>query len=148
MALLPSPVPDIPAIAKRLKLSTAQKKRLMQCTLPPERLDCLKTGDWAHALYGAESMAVIDAAMLLAASGDLPRQSLKRLLKFEAMWTPPVFPLGGDNLLELGLKPGPIFGALLREVEQWWIGKDFKPNRQQCFAELKSVWFERKRVNR
>jgi poly(A) polymerase len=146
MALLPTPVPNVTAITKRLKLSTAQRKRLAWGMLPAERVPFLHSGNWARLLYGSDAQAITDAVMLLAASGDFQKAKLKKFLDFAMTWSPPQFPLGGNNLKELGLKPGPIFGALLRETEQWWIAQAFRPTRQQCFAELKRIWFERKRA--
>ncbi len=66
------------------------------------------------------------------------------LLTFLKTWEEPKFPLGGDALIDIGMKPGPIFGALLSLIEQWWIDNDFTPTKQECFAELKRVWASRK----
>ena len=54
-------------------------------------------------------------------------------------WTPPELPIGGDDALALGLKPGPKVGALIEAVERWWIAGDFSADRDACLAELKRL---------
>ena len=34
--------------------------------------------------------------------------------------------------IERGLKRGILLGSTLKEIQAWWIEKDFKPNRKQC----------------
>ena len=45
-------------------------------------------------------------------------------------------PVSGGDALKLGLKPGPKVGALIAEVERWWIAGDFTADRAACLAEL------------
>jgi tRNA nucleotidyltransferase/poly(A) polymerase len=138
------PAGSVDKIARRLKFSGAQRKRSKALPVNEICRTNLHEGRFAHALYGSNPQTIIDQAFIDTVDGLMPEKILSDLLGFAATWKAPVFPLGGDNLMELGLKPGPIFGALLKEVEQWWIGQDFQPTRQQCFAELKRIWFERK----
>ena len=49
-----------------------------------------------------------------------------------------LFRSGGDAL-KLGLKPGPKVGALIAEVERWWIASDFAADRAACLAELERI---------
>ena len=142
MALMP---PDrTERLAKRLKFSGAQRKRAKAVPLDPPRRDALHAGRWAHALYGSDAQTILDQSYLDAADRLMPPEALHACEAFTATWITPVFPLSGDNLMELGLKPGPIFGALLKQVEAWWIDQDFHPTRQECFRELKRIWAERK----
>jgi poly(A) polymerase len=145
MVLMP---PDaIDKIAKRLKFSGLQRKRAKAIPLDADRRADLQAGRFARALYGSDARSCVDQAFIDTIDGAMTPEVLRDLLSFTATWSAPVFPLGGENLMELGLKPGPIFGTLLKEVEQWWIGQDFQPTRQQCFAELKRIWFARKGRN-
>ena len=54
-------------------------------------------------------------------------------------WTPPELPIGGNDALALGLKPGPKVGALIEAVERWWIAGDFSADRDACLAELRRL---------
>ena len=51
-------------------------------------------------------------------------------------WPRPRLPVGGEDVKRLGVTPGPRMGALLREVEAWWIDGDFTADRAQCIARL------------
>ena len=37
-------------------------------------------------------------------------------------------------LQAIGLAPGPVMGATLRSLEDWWIASDFKPTREELLA--------------
>ncbi|MGA9765993.1 MAG: CCA tRNA nucleotidyltransferase [Rhodomicrobium sp.] len=47
-----------------------------------------------------------------------------------AKWQRPSFPLGGADLIALGLKPGPALGALLKDLEEQWIAGGFTAGRE------------------
>lgn len=51
----------------------------------------------------------------------------------------PRFPLLGRDALEAGVAPGPHVGRLLAQVEAWWAGSDFAPDRDACLAELRRL---------
>jgi len=52
-------------------------------------------------------------------------------------WSPVELPVGGDDVMALGIPKGPRVGRLLRRVEKWWVGEDFAPDRAACLAHLK-----------
>jgi poly(A) polymerase len=54
-------------------------------------------------------------------------------------WEPISLPIKGDDLLALGVTPGPGMGELLREVEGWWIEADFAPNHTSCLEKAKEL---------
>ncbi|MBY0280935.1 MAG: CCA tRNA nucleotidyltransferase [Alphaproteobacteria bacterium] len=43
-----------------------------------------------------------------------------------------IFPLKGQDLLDKGIKAGPLLGMVLKKTEDWWISKDFMPSREEC----------------
>jgi len=45
----------------------------------------------------------------------------------------------GEDLIRLGLPPGPNVGKTLRDVESWWIGTDFKADRAACLEKAQSL---------
>ena len=132
--------PSISEIEERLKLSNAQRDRI-GALYQDDRVALLRAGHFGRALYGTEKEWILDLAILDSTSED--EIELYGLLTFLKTWEEPKFSLGGDSLMEIGLKPGPIFGALLSLIEQWWIDNDFTPTKQECFAELKRVWASR-----
>ena len=40
-------------------------------------------------------------------------------------WQPPRFPVGGADVMALGVPAGPRVGEMLRALEAWWIAGDF-----------------------
>ena len=61
-----------------------------------------------------------------------------RILSFPDRWAPPPFPVSGADALALGLR-GPAVGQALRAVEDWWVGRDFGPDRDACLARLRAA---------
>lgn len=55
----------------------------------------------------------------------------------------PVFPLLGRDALEAGMAPGPAVGQVLAELEAWWAGQGFVPDRDACIDELRRRIAER-----
>lgn len=54
-------------------------------------------------------------------------------------WQKPVLPVRGADLVKLGIAAGPGVGDLLREIEIWWIERDFAPGREECLAEIRRM---------
>lgn len=68
--------------------------------------------------HGAD--AARDMALLFSEDNDLPA-----CLALLDGWEKPEFPVGGGDLVEMGLERGPIVAETLREIEQAWIKKGF-----------------------
>jgi poly(A) polymerase len=128
-AILPTDA-DATAIGKRLKLSTQESVRLQLMLDPANAID---TTNLRATLYRLGTKLFIDRA-LLDAPGDW-----RAALALAGSWTPPELPIGGNDALALGLKPGPKVGALIEAVERWWIAGDFSADRAACLAELKRL---------
>lgn len=121
---------DATAIGKRLKLSTQESVRLQLMLDPANAID---TANLRASLYRLGTKLFIDRA-LLDAPGDW-----RAALALAGSWTPPELPIGGNDALALGLKPGPKVGALIEAVERWWIAGDFSADRDACLAELRRL---------
>lgn len=61
---------------------------------------------------------------------------LKHLHSRFKSWTLPLFPLTGEDVLNLGIKKGERVGTLLKTVETWWLSNDLEPDRKACLAYL------------
>jgi tRNA nucleotidyltransferase/poly(A) polymerase len=51
----------------------------------------------------------------------------------------PVFPLRGQDVIDMGVKPGKQIGTILKSVEAAWIERDFKGSRETMLEELKEA---------
>ena len=124
------------ALARRLRLSSAEHGRLLQLALPwplDPNADNQAQRLTVHRISPARFR---DLARLLAAEGRLEPSRLDDLLLFAQNWTPKAFPLSGHDVLDLGVPPGPQVGRLLADVERWWEDSDFTVDRAQCLARL------------
>ncbi|MGE3624421.1 MAG: CCA tRNA nucleotidyltransferase [Bdellovibrionales bacterium] len=130
-ALLP---PEAAApVAQKLKMSNRDTELLKTLAKLPAKLHGrLDPLPFRQALYRHGAEACREAALLLAA--DEPAD-IDPALALAAEWQKPVLPVHGEDLLKLGLKPGPEIGALLRKLEDWWQSRDFRPTRDECLAE-------------
>ncbi len=54
-------------------------------------------------------------------------------------WTIPRFPLSGRDVVGPATPPGPAVGAMLRAVEDWWIGEDFGPDEAALRTRLQQL---------
>ncbi|KQU55827.1 polynucleotide adenylyltransferase [Sphingomonas sp. Leaf339] len=113
-ALVPSAHAD--TVGARLKLSNAQRKRLIAATAGPG-----DEGPFALA-YRSGVESAIDRLLL---AGDDP--------VVIATWSPPRFPMTGGALVERGLGRGPEVATALRAVETAWIAEGF-PDAQRVEA--------------
>jgi poly(A) polymerase len=90
-----------------------------------------------QALYRLGSAVLLDSALVShARTGQPDLATVTKLARFGAEWRAPRFPLKGGDLVARGLSPSPEVGALLAELEAWWIAADFSPTRRQCLEEL------------
>ncbi|MEO1250326.1 MAG: CCA tRNA nucleotidyltransferase [Pseudomonadota bacterium] len=51
--------------------------------------------------------------------------------------TVPLFPVTGQDVLNLGIAEGPAVGDMLRQLETWWINGGLIADRQACLEELR-----------
>jgi poly(A) polymerase len=54
-------------------------------------------------------------------------------------WPRPTLPLTGEEVVAAGVPRGPMVGAVLREVEAWWVDNDFTTDKLSVVERLKSV---------
>lgn len=143
------------ALAMRLKFSNRERDHLLaMCVTKPSYGHPTVILPVIHADMSAKDLriachqlgkeVVMDRALLqwageLALNARLPpsRTQLWRTL-VEATRDCDIapFPLKGRDLLDLGVAHGPEVGRLLKNVEAWWLGQDFRPDRAACLDKL------------
>lgn len=109
-ALLPADPPLAEAVAARLRLSTAQKKRLAVAAAREGA-----PGDPYALAYRLGTVGAIDRLLL---AGCDPSPIID--------WPIPVLPLKGGEIVARGLA-GPDVARVLRQVEDAWIAEGFPP---------------------
>ena len=116
------------AIAARLRLSNQQTKRLTFLMFPPAILSAdIPRPALRQLLYDHGAEAITDLAL---------QQGIKDLVPRIKEATPPLFPLKGSDALAIGMKPGPMVGEALRDLEAAWRADDFTAGRDDLLEQL------------
>jgi poly(A) polymerase len=114
-ALLPLNAEASADVAARLRLSRRAAKRLAAAARP---MDNARPEALAYRIGAAEA---VDNILLHGAPGvDL--QAL-------AAWQRPRLPIGGGDLIAMGLEAGPQVAATLQKIEEEWLGAGFPADR-------------------
>ncbi|MDB5707666.1 MAG: polynucleotide adenylyltransferase [Sphingomonas bacterium] len=110
-ALLPADQAVADDVGARLKLSKADRKRLINAAVP--------AGDEPAPViaYRLGTILAIDRLLL----SDRPESDAASLIG----WQPSSLPLGGGALVERGVRKGPEVARMLRMVEEQWIAEGF-----------------------
>jgi poly(A) polymerase len=126
-------------LAERLRLSIKERKELSNLAKPwPIGADAdAKTQRLA--LYRIGRDAFLGIVMLLDAEEKLSGAKLRDMFVNEYEWKHPTFPIGGADIIALGMPPGPRVGRLLTAVKRWWEDGDFTADRAACLAKLKEL---------
>jgi poly(A) polymerase len=126
-ALLPDDTAAVIRTAQRLRLSNAQRERLLAALVPdtPEVGPGLDPRQARAAIYRLGLRAFRDRLKRAWAKQPQAAPEARALLGYAERWGVPRFPLGGADVLAVGVPLGPEVGRLLREVEAWWIEHDF-----------------------
>ena len=123
---------DAAALAIRLKLSTAERERLLALRAQSVPRPDADDDELRRQLANDPPDILIGRAWL--AGGNAP--DWHRLRARLAAIPPPVFPLEGRDALALGIAPGPGMGALLRTIRDWWLAGGCRADHAACRAEL------------
>jgi poly(A) polymerase len=139
-------IPDDPKIAselaERLRLSNAQKDRLVAAAGKSPRITSwMSPRETRRAVYTLGARTFSDRVKLAWAGADRTAATpqWRGLLALGESWTPPPFPLTGEDILKAGVPHGPMVGEVRREVETWWIDQDFIEDKFSVIERLKAV---------
>ncbi|HLY79435.1 MAG TPA: CCA tRNA nucleotidyltransferase, partial [Caulobacteraceae bacterium] len=141
-ALLPDDPVVAGGLAERLRLSNAQRDRLVAALAPEPRLvSWMSPKETRRLVYRLGAEALCDRVTLAWAASDRPAATTqwRALLPTARSWTPPHFPLTGEEVMAAGVAKGPLVGAVMREVEAWWVENDFPDDKLALIERLKSV---------
>jgi poly(A) polymerase len=128
--------------AQKLRLSNADRDRIVAALSPtPELTSAMSPQEVRRAAYRTGPRAFRDRAKLAwaAAGGSPGLERWRDIVALAEGWTPPAFPLTGADVMTAGVPKGPLVGRVLREVEDWWIDRDFTDDRGSVLEKLKAV---------
>ena len=143
-AIVPPDAPRMAALAQRLKLANAERDRLVAWAATPQIDHTASETELARLAYRAGRAGFDDRLRLALASARaraftddtamIEAGGYYRLKKFLDGWTMPEFPLGGADLIAIGIPAGPKMGNALRDLEEIWIDSGFVLDRDALLA--------------
>ena len=141
-SLLPDDVKVAQDTAERLRLSNALKDRLVAAAGREQRVvSWMSPRETRRAVYRLGGRTFADRVKLAWAASERPAAATqwRALIPLAETWTPPAFPLTGEDVVSAGVPRGPLVGQVLREIEDWWIDLDFLDDRMAAAERLKAV---------
>jgi poly(A) polymerase len=142
MALLPRDVTVLEALSARLKLSKAESDRLLAWASDTTRIvSYLSAREVRQALYWIGNQTYLDRVRLAWAADPAPKRATqwRTLLALESGFVTPKLSIDGSQVIAAGATPGPAVGAVLAEVERWWVESDFIDDELGLIERLKAV---------
>ena len=136
------------AVAARLRLSNADADRLKALAGragglgPAADPKAVRRRLYRLGADGFRDLALIEWAGAKAADAGLPETAsdgYRAQLASADTWIAPSLPVGGEDVLALGVGAGPALGALLERIEGWWLDQDFGPDREACLKRLREL---------
>lgn len=132
---------DAPSLRKPLRLTNHEARRLEALAGAAAVSPKLREKEQQVILYQLGDESWRDAVRLgWARSTASPADpEWRSLLTLPERWPRPVFPVTGGDLLRKGYKPGPDFGRILAQLEDWWIASEFKLGKDEILARLDGI---------
>ncbi|HUC68651.1 MAG TPA: CCA tRNA nucleotidyltransferase [Stellaceae bacterium] len=128
---------DAAEVAERLKLSAAERDRLLALVVPGAPVDLAADEKTQRRLAYRRGIDLYRDQVLLAGAVTGAAERVRALLRLAETWRAIRFPLRGRDVTALGIPAGPEVGRLLAAIEAWWEADDFSADRPALLAELK-----------
>lgn len=124
------------AVGTRLRLSRREQERLAGIASGPGQLLELHVPALHCLIYRHGNEVALDLVLVYAPVGAATAD-LRRAKEVIAAWPAPKLPVGGHDLMTLGIEPGAALGRWLALVEAWWVAGDFTAGRSACLDWLR-----------
>ena len=127
---------------KMFNFSKKDKKKLFLLTNQEFKINNkLKKNDIKRILYSVDKQLLVDFAVLswvLSINNTLNKEWMSILGQISKLKSP-IFPLKANDLLNFGLKEGPIIGEILTQIEQDWIDSNFELKKEELLLKSKAL---------
>lgn len=149
MAIVPPDPARMAQLAKRLRLSKAEMRRMSGWAEQEDLPDTATDVVLKRHLYLGDPTAIEDRIRLrlsaLRAKAETDDSALmdaakvSRLLKVATGWKKPVFPLKGSDLVSRGFEPGPTLGKAMADLETVWLESNFVMSKNELLSRLATL---------
>ena len=126
------------AMKDRWRLSNHEAERLEAIASLTAPSPVLRPQEQRIILYQIGPQAWRDLVQIAWARSDASPgdAAWQELLSLPDRWEIPVLPVSGRDLLGAGMSPGPQIGVMLKQLEDWWVASDFRPDREELLKRL------------
>ena len=134
------------AVANRWRLSADDSARLAALAAPEFALaPALDRQAQRRLIYrlGPEHFRDLVLLAWAAEPKSESEPAWQAMLETAERWEAPTLPVQGADVLARGIPEGPEVGRLLTAVEEWWIERDFAPDRAALLERLDALVAER-----
>jgi len=138
-AIVPPDAERMQGLADRLKLSSADRQRLVKWATATTPKPDATEGQLGKEIFRGDRQAIVDRLRLALAgarakavedNGALVQAGgYSQLLGHAEQWKAPAFPLKGADLLIAGAQAGPAVGKLFRTLRDEWVDAGFAMDR-------------------
>ncbi len=121
---------DAQRFSAKLKLSREEQARLKRIAAIDSVADLNWPSDETTAktgLYHLGGRFYVDRALAawVRSSDETTNETRRRYVALAQDWVPPKLPFGGEDVIALGIAPGPDVGRVLELFEAWWVAEGF-----------------------
>ena len=120
-------------VAETLKLSRAEGDRVIALDATRDPFDASSPQAVRRQIYAWGNDGARDR-LLLDWLDRIDGAAGSAALALIESWPRPRFPLKGADIVKMGVPEGPRVGELLEKAENWWIERDFTPDRAACLV--------------
>ncbi|MDX2221164.1 MAG: CCA tRNA nucleotidyltransferase [Rhodospirillaceae bacterium] len=125
-------------LAERFRLSGTERDAIVALRATEPALDAGMAIVALHAALYRHGAELIEGRAALAAARGRRLAGWADVFGTIHGWQPRPLPIGGDDVLALGVPPGPKVGALLAVAETAWIGSGFAAGRDDLLAAVRA----------
>lgn len=137
LATLLVPAPKMaPLLVRMWKLSNAASQHLQQLLATEEALLAESPLSVQKKLLRHTGREIFKQSVLLRWAVSGGGDSLTPMLELADTWTPPDFPISGQDLKEIGMKEGKPLGDILRRLEELWEASDYTLTREDLLKKI------------
>jgi len=142
MAMIPPDGARVTEMARRLRLSNAERKRLQAFAMTAPVAADMPDSTWRATLQDGDRRALADRLRLDIAvasrepSGDVAAARLRLLHALET-FEPAEFPIDGDDVQAAGVPAGKAVGQALARLRQRWLDSGLTADRETLLRDLR-----------
>lgn len=143
MSMIPPDGARVTELARRLRLSNSERKRLQAFAMTPPVPDDMPDDTWRSTLQDGDRQALADRLRLdiAAASRQPAAEALvarQRLLDALETFEPQLFPVDGDDVQATGIPAGKAVGQALARLRRAWLDSGMTADRESLLKMLAS----------